>query len=339
MRSSKSQPGFTLVELLVVIAIIGILVALLMPAVQSAREVSRRLQCANKIKQVALAMHGHMAAYGHFPAGLQVPPGTEGPDFPNRGQQRAPWSVTILPYLEQQTRYDTFDLSGGFDGSYQSGWHGSPHTNQEAQFKPNDRFHCPSDPVSQPDSPNSNYLAVSGGGDLPEGYATPIVRRGRPCCEYSRAFNNGVSYANSATDDSHMEDGASNVFLIAESKYQHLRGLAAANLSHHKSHHSWAGTLMWGGPKEAGNCCWITTTLVAAINQPNSSEYDPVTYSMEPNHWPFMAAVSSEFGSHHPGGCHVAMADGAVHFLNDYIDHAVYQALARKADGEPLGGF
>jgi len=95
--------GFTLVELLVVIAIIGILIALLLPAVQAAREAARRAQCQNNLKQIALALHNYHQAVGSFPPGKI----TEGRccDRPSM----ITWTISILPYLEQQALYDRYD--------------------------------------------------------------------------------------------------------------------------------------------------------------------------------------------------------------------------------------
>ncbi len=109
-RSRGSRLGFTLVELLVVIAIIGILVALLLPAVQTARESARRIQCTNKVKQVMLAMHNHVSSLRVFPSGGIKPwPAIE--DYSQNGQPFGPekqglsWAFQILPYMEGQNIY------------------------------------------------------------------------------------------------------------------------------------------------------------------------------------------------------------------------------------------
>jgi prepilin-type N-terminal cleavage/methylation domain-containing protein len=99
--------GFTLVELLVVIAIIGVLVALLLPAVQSAREAARRMSCTNKIKQIALAVHSFEDSQKTFPAGNIV---RQGPPN-NRNDHYETWSISILPYLEQSALMQLWDVS------------------------------------------------------------------------------------------------------------------------------------------------------------------------------------------------------------------------------------
>ncbi len=106
-RLRGNQPGFTLVELLVVIAIIGILVALLLPAVQSAREAARRSSCQNNFKQVGVAFHNHHSAKNEFPPGLiMYEPGTTCADKLPAGEFRGwGWATRLLPYLEEDTTY------------------------------------------------------------------------------------------------------------------------------------------------------------------------------------------------------------------------------------------
>ncbi len=99
--------GFTLVELLVVIAIIGILVALLLPAVQSAREAAQRMQCGNNLKQVGLALHNYHTAHNQFPPGVIWDPGVSG------GPMKATWVGQILPQVEQGNVFDLADFDQG----------------------------------------------------------------------------------------------------------------------------------------------------------------------------------------------------------------------------------
>src|SRR5687767_3451124 len=98
MRSCRQRRGFTLVELLVVIAIIGILIALLLPAVQAARESARRAQCTNNLKQIGLGVHNHEDAKGKLPAAFSAATGLS-------------WHVNILPYIEQGARFEMFDTT------------------------------------------------------------------------------------------------------------------------------------------------------------------------------------------------------------------------------------
>jgi len=103
MTRSKQRRAFTLVELLVVIAIIGILVALLLPAVQAAREAARRAQCSNNLKQMGLAAHNYHDTFRSFPPGAI----TDGPCC--SAKSRVNWAIALLPYMEQTSLYDEYD--------------------------------------------------------------------------------------------------------------------------------------------------------------------------------------------------------------------------------------
>src|SRR5690349_22458600 len=101
--------AFTLVELLVVIAIIGILVALLLPAVQSAREAARRMQCQNNLKQLGLALHNYHDTNQSFPPCMSFDKDVS--DISNTPNYRANWVIRILPFCEQQNLYNAFDFT------------------------------------------------------------------------------------------------------------------------------------------------------------------------------------------------------------------------------------
>ncbi|MCA9101954.1 MAG: DUF1559 domain-containing protein, partial [Planctomycetales bacterium] len=108
----RGLPGFTLVELLVVIAIIGILIALLIPAVQSAREAARRSQCANNVKQIGLGLQNYASALGTFPPGTIMNPAGD-PNLPanTRGYIGWGWGALVLPFIEQGAVHDAFDFA------------------------------------------------------------------------------------------------------------------------------------------------------------------------------------------------------------------------------------
>jgi len=313
-----TKRGFTLVELLVVIAIIGILIGLLLPAVQAAREAARRITCTNKIKQISLAVLNYETAHGCIPpafcsnvhevsssGGLHISP-VDG--------QRAPWTVLILPYLEEKGRYGHFDLEAGFTGRYGEG---SPNLDQ--QIVPNPAYQCPTDPNSG-DSPHSNYVGVAGGGTESEAYATAE----HSCCRSRLAFNNGVFFINSAVRIADIDDGTSQVMMVAETRYQILPSGSPTQ------HTFWSGTARAGGGSGGGgHCCTSTSTVGAAVDGMNSSNFDPAR-SWRPD------VVTRTFGSHHPRGCHFSMCDGSVHFFSDDMDINVYRDLGARADKRPL---
>src|SRR3954469_9382671 len=108
--ASPRRLAFTLVELLVVIAIIGILVALLLPAVQSAREAARRMQCQNNVKQLGLALHNYHDVHKIFPPSSIWPVESE-IEKKNNGNLGANWVIMVLPYMEQQNLYNSFNFT------------------------------------------------------------------------------------------------------------------------------------------------------------------------------------------------------------------------------------
>lgn len=315
IQNLKSS-AFTLVELLVVIAIIGILIALLLPAVQAAREAARRMSCSNNLKQIALALHNYHAAYQTFPPGgiTKIPERTcmlVGRPGEDNG---APWSVLILPYLEDVPRYKQYNFSRSFAALW---WEQSA-GNHAVQFQPNPKFQCPSDPVSDGTRCNTNYFACQGGG------ATPL-------CAGSAApgrafFHNGVFHNNSHIRVEHITDGSSNVFLVGETKYCPLKEGHAQG-----AYGSWDSALRVYGdtvyPFPMNLCA-----AMEAINSVDWAVYNPLrTFTGN--------VCASTFGSHHAGGCQFAMADGSGHFISESIDLKVYRGLGAREDDYPPGGF
>ncbi|EAQ80810.1 DUF1559 domain-containing protein [Blastopirellula marina] len=304
-------------ELLVVIAIIGVLIALLLPAVQQAREAARRMSCTNKLKQIGLALHNHHDTYGQFPAGVR---NTNTPNFSSstwcgstgeNGDAREPWTVAILPFLEQGNRFDLFDLNGAFVPTSDTGAAAA----NEAQFKlANAAYQCPSDPGSRSDWPTLSYFGVQGGGPTAE----------QSCANNSGGrlfYDNGILFFNSKTKFRDMTDGTSNTFAVGESKYCLTPESRADGI-----YSSWAsGTRI--------NAAFgLPFGVAAAFQQINS---DPrVGLKNDTLH-----IMTKLFGSYHPGGCHFLFGDGSVHFLPETIDLAIYQQMSKRQDGLPVGGY
>jgi prepilin-type N-terminal cleavage/methylation domain-containing protein/prepilin-type processing-associated H-X9-DG protein len=320
-RKSRLSAAFTLVELLVVIAIIGILIALLLPAVQAAREAARRMTCTNKLKQFGVAMHNYHDTFLSFPSGVAVDGGTKCPNQPGPAEgARAPWSVEILPFMEQKPLWDKFVQTEKFTINYE---HLGSATNHALQTQENPAFWCPSDPFAKNSA--TNYMACAGGG--PPLSSTGLTTNDA-CTSTSYVgfvlYYNGVFFVNSGTRIRDITDGTSNCYLVGESRYM---------VSHDCSNPIKAGC--WGCSVYLQSSWRYYVNLAAAvepINQPMSA--------LAPGQMPCNEAnVGRTFGSLHPGGCNMLTADGSVHFMSQTLDLATHRALGVMADGNVTVGI
>jgi len=305
--------AFTLIELLVVVSIIGILIAMLLPAVQAVRESGRRTQCANNLKQIGLAVQAYASAYDVLPPGANWVP----PDWSWPGGQpvnHGSIMIFILPYLDQQNVYDLFDLNQTVD--YQT----LPNSATLIGSAVIPTYVCPSDtyPLISDGRAKQNYAASSG----------PTADVTNPACACA-TFDNWNQYAlapycatgtgagvfsrNSAQCRlADIHDGTSNTIYFGEIR-------PACSL-----HQSWAG---WSGSNIGQG---LTSTLIP-INFDSCQENSP-----DPCHQPCNWCTELGFKSQHPGGAQFVFGDGTVHFLIESIDHWTYQYLGAKADGMPV---
>jgi len=385
-RPVRPRRGFTLVELLVVIAIIGILIALLLPAVQKVREAASRATCQNKMKQIALACHNFESANGYLPPATMLETaasygtgtlfeadttkwgqfcpasvidkyGTNANGRQSYGPLRGPWTVLILPYMEQGPLYSQFDFNASFavdmgsvgvtgssDTRTNSGTTTGSGTNRNIatpgpQLAVMPIYQCPSDPRSA-GSRRTNYLIVSGGG--PAAACKCVAYGGdnspnAPNYPDFLLYTNGISYAGSRTKFTDVSDGTSNVYLIGESKYQ------AADYYTDKAGGGslWSsGVYVWAKWRESQ----ISVSAVEPINQTfYSADYPDdrvgdTFYGHTPGKRDLIEVVGRSVGGYHPGGCNMAFADGSVRFMPNSTDVTVHQQLGTRDDGLPAGG-
>ncbi len=208
MRKGLLRPAFTLVELLVVIAIIGVLVALLLPAVQAAREAAARMRCSNNLKQMALAMHNHHDIHGYFPGA-----GSDGPnkDCCNANiRQGWTWMFHLTPFMEQKNVYDLPDDTAG---------------NTQVAKTAIPIFYCPSrrQPTVYSNGARSDYAGNGGQSMAAEGLQGVMVRQWKSPST-SKAANAPVEQFRRMAD---LVDGTSQTLMIAE-KQVHVTTLGSA---------------------------------------------------------------------------------------------------------------
>ncbi len=297
--------AFTLVELLVVIAIIGILIALLLPAVQAAREAARRMQCSNNLKQMGLAIHNYASAHGAFPPG-------------SRGAYRHALFTFILPYMEHGSVYEMIDLE---KPTYDA-------ANATARFTEISEYICPSfsrDTVIGTRETSVNIYSAGAlvtyqgvGGALGKGNASPSKS------QYGDLPNNGIFAWKIQRRPGDVSDGLSNTLAIGEfvhedSQYSSQPEQYRGNIrpwimaAHEES-----------TPERVAS--YVFKSLEYRINAlvDRGAADSGVAFNWLPMTSP-----------HSGGGCNFAMADGSVHFVTDDLEFDVYQALGTCSGGEP----
>jgi prepilin-type N-terminal cleavage/methylation domain-containing protein/prepilin-type processing-associated H-X9-DG protein len=321
-----TKMGFTLVELLVVIAIIGILVALLLPAVQAARESARRSQCTNNVRQMGLALQIYHDTHKHFPPGHEET-GVDGPSY----RHQLSWLTLCLPFLEERAIADmiTPDLIDPATNA---------HTNVklvEAGRNVIPTFTCPSDPISPYEVagvPRDSAQAL---------YFAPTNYLGNQgiVCECRTKVCSGMFGHDTKFKMSQITDGTSHTIAVGES----LKGdLDPSTLTDNYIYLAGSGnaddisTCVGGEPNTADRATvWIGgqphLNMFSTSRPPN----DPRTDCKAPSN----GCTNFAARSAHPGGAMLAFADGSVRFVSDSIDETTMQALGTRAAGDIPGDY
>ncbi|OJW17764.1 MAG: hypothetical protein BGO49_26545 [Planctomycetales bacterium 71-10] len=329
------RAGFTLIELVVVIGTIAFLIALLLPAVQSAREAARRAQCANNLKQIGLALHGYHDGHGCLPAGRVIAhdPRYVVPGAPCAGSTDRSHLVSILPHIEQSPLYNA--INHGL--SILSVENGTIHAAAVSAFA------CPSDPDSGGERRGrfsestpfpvsiSRVSSTSYAGIMGSGYSQAIPDPRLLC----RPDPSEIAKANGCLNDlaplafATVTDGLSHTLIMAEKSTTILRGLVNSTNS------PVADTSGWWFLGDFGH------TLIVSAVPPNAYRLVTSVHT---------SASATSSSSMHPGGIQALSADGSVRFIKDSIDSArwdpasglailggppgVWQKLATRNGGE-----
>jgi prepilin-type N-terminal cleavage/methylation domain-containing protein len=327
--AKTSRHAFTLVELLVVVAIIGVLVALILPAVQAAREAARRMSCGNNLRQIGLGLQNFESTHKAFPASLR-------PSLPNAAGQFDGWSVQaqILPYLEQGNLFGQID----FDKSY---------TAQSQPIAPTriPTYQCPAEIKSK------TRFGANGPEHFPLNYAAnlgtwfvfdPATRDG----------GSGAFRPYQPIRASMITDGLSGTLGFAECKAYspYYRNAARAGLSQPLPANPDAICPLGGEFKtDSGHTEWVDGrahqtgfTTVFVPNAKVTCNVGGMNFDVDWNNQqegksttvPTFAAVTSR--SYHPSGVQALMMDGSVHLISSVIDRAVWQGLSTRDGGETL---
>jgi prepilin-type N-terminal cleavage/methylation domain-containing protein len=323
LRRFRRGRGFTLVELLVVIAIIGILVALLLPAVQAAREAARRMSCSNNLKQIGLALHNYHDTHKTFPDAYCAIGGWGDPNYKGSPLLR------ILPFIEQTQVFDSVDF--GLSTDYQTYADGTLINRTVISV-----YQCPSSGETSQDTwevrAPGHYGASAG--PTPESWTGnpdctcdastfylpytdhPAISghyNGYPAGPFTRNPGSGDSWYLSSIAS--MADGTSNTIMYGE---------RLVDCSVH-AHNGWM---------LSNNGEGMLSTLIP-INYDSCHEQNDDLASIGLTECNRNCTWNTEFGfkSKHPGGAQFVLGDGSVHFLGQTIDHWTYQWLGAKDDG------
>ncbi len=331
MKTRTNRNAFTLIELLVVIAIIGILMAMLMPAVQMIREAARRTTCLNNIRQIGLATQNHTAALQRFPEGwVDRNPTCDGTITPDCASYRFGWSTLILPFIEGDNLYRTYDIRFGV-------WD-DPATAavEEDSQTPIQIYICPTDPGESlnPLIENGVHAKLNYMGSIGQDYmADNFLDRS--------TGGSGIFFMNSRVKYRDIRDGASHTITHGER--------SGANPEDGRYYNQGIRIGMVQDGAAAADINSLTPTPFPAMElagQLAQGPYDPIVYPAAPvdfrnfglkgNGAPGIEKVFAYtvgYSSSHPGGASFLFADGSTVFVNDSINLTLFQQILNKADG------
>ena len=321
------KSGFTLVELLVVIAIIGMLVALLLPAVQAAREAARRSQCTNNLKQIGIAIHNYHDTHGGLPAAWVQDNIAVGTATGTRNQSKttcghslgdAPmygWAVLIMPYMEQGALYEALDI--GNVPLWQRYSLPSVRTEEDVRLLQTRivNYRCPSDSTAALNPERFSNMSEENRFDIAtSNYVISIGHGGEYTANNGTGDNGGAFHGNSNYKLQSIPDGTTNTIFVGE-RCGMMKGEnhTAAN---------WAGngrpnqTNPWAFGRTAFRSNWHLNQSVASASSAGTND----------NRGKYSAST-------HPGGGNFCLGDGSVRFISETISTTNYQNATLRDSG------
>ncbi|MFM7039595.1 MAG: DUF1559 domain-containing protein [Planctomycetaceae bacterium] len=316
MKARNRSRGFTLIELLVVIAIIAILVALLLPAVQQAREAARRTQCKNNLKQLGIAIHNYHDTYNCIPIAAV-----------NATVSSISAHARLLPFLEQSVLFNRIDFNVNFDHP----------NNTLALMTELPAFRCPSDPTPLPAAigGRNNYYWNAGNGIV----MYPTGAAGQPPA-------NGVIFLTRRFRFADITDGLSNTAVLAEK----LTGDGSNGISSPRTDTFAPGTYPNSADEALQQCNATNVSDLARqgysnVGGPWLQQYhstNQYSHAIPPNGRSCMfppGRIATTSNSQHTGGVQILLGDGAVRFVSENVALVTWRALGSIDGGEVIGDF
>jgi prepilin-type N-terminal cleavage/methylation domain-containing protein len=319
----RERRGFTLVELLVVVAIIGVLIALLLPAVQAAREAARRTQCTNNLKQIGLAVLMYQDRAKVFPMGAY-------------DEQGAGWTCYILPQIEQQNLYDTLQFIESNEGQWAHPSNVIPESVRAT--RPNMRatetvipsYRCPSAAVAE----HVYYISSD------EWYTLRRV----PGCYLASASGltdnqnksqmrrlDGVIFTNSGVKLQDVTDGLSNTMLAGETLPDDTPSAVREPHQGTNADHWYIGSDDIDIGDDYSEFLGSTKVRMNIFLDKLRTDEVPAADGVQ--------AMQLSYGSNHSGGCQIVLGDGSVRFVSESVDRTTWSNLGNREDEQPLGQY
>ncbi len=345
----RDRHAFTLVELLVVIAIIGVLIGLLLPAVQAAREAARRMNCANNLKQITLALHNFHNSHDEFPIGSPSKACDAYPAIPEWQYRWGPLAM-LTPYMEQFNVYESLNLNAplyGHTGIYKGPGYGVHPSNLVPVTQDIALFYCPSD--------REEKVVLSGAeAEWAAGNYMACWGRGAPTAQGTAILDDadGLFNSQAAVRFADVTDGTSNTAAFSESLLPDPDVPGGTVLTERNKGRVIVGDGSGGDPT-------LTVEWCTRFGQPVASQsrratrwvdgfifYTAYYHWWEPNSripdcakWSPLRSLWQMARSRHPGGVNLGLCDGSVRFVSETVDLETWRALGSRNGNELLGQY